>query len=293
MNRYPRSLDRINYIVLGAVLLLASCEELPKETPDPKSAADTAANSAATPASVDSTEINFADLLFADQTIDRLIGPGIVPDPYSDDWQARFAYIRYLTGVGREVTAKEELRKVLQMPNLETRVRLLAWKALRDLGERPPASLADDVQGMVLQVGVGNGVDFLAAYADGSARYINKTGAVVVWDGTNPKNRGLIDRYLASGREVVGKTRAARRGPLPDDQRLHVTALTFAGTHTIDFDIRTLDSTPEAAAAFNTGTELMQALLKEVQQQVQADTASGISDSVQTEPEAPEGTSGR
>ncbi|AXA94221.1 hypothetical protein [Massilia sp. YMA4] len=62
----------------------------------------------------------------------------------------------------------------------ESRVRLLAWHWLRSSGQ-PFASR--EVLGIVVEVPLEEGLDALAAYADGSVRYINHTGRVAVFEG--------------------------------------------------------------------------------------------------------------
>ena len=42
-----------------------------------------------------------------------------------------------LANAGRKEEAKSRLRSILDLPNLETRIQLLVWLALRELGERP------------------------------------------------------------------------------------------------------------------------------------------------------------
>ncbi len=66
-------------------------------------------------------------------------------------------------------------------PAEESRVRLLAWQWLRTAGQ-PVASR--ELLGVVVEVPLTEGLDVLAAYADGSVRYINHTGRVAVFEGS-------------------------------------------------------------------------------------------------------------
>ena len=65
-------------------------------------------------------------------------------------------------------------------PAEESRVRLLAWQWLRAAGQ-PVAS--HDLLGVVVEVPLEGGLDVLAAYADGTVRYIHHTGRVAVFEG--------------------------------------------------------------------------------------------------------------
>ncbi|UGQ45363.1 hypothetical protein [Massilia endophytica] len=62
----------------------------------------------------------------------------------------------------------------------ESRVRLLAWHWLRKSGAQSDST---ELLGVVVEVPMKEGLDALAAYADGSARYINHTGRVAVFEG--------------------------------------------------------------------------------------------------------------
>jgi hypothetical protein len=78
------------------------------------------------------------------------------------------------------------LRAVTLISN-EARLRLWAWHNLRQLGKYPSPDLARQVLGVVIEVpfaekGEEPRYDVLAAYADGSARYINHQGGMIVWD---------------------------------------------------------------------------------------------------------------
>lgn len=73
------------------------------------------------------------------------------------------------------------LRAVTLISN-EARLRLWAWHNLRQLGKYPSPDLARQVLGVVIEVPYANRLDVLAAYADGTARYINHQGGMIVWD---------------------------------------------------------------------------------------------------------------
>jgi hypothetical protein len=63
----------------------------------------------------------------------------------------------------------------------ESRVRLLAWHWLRVHGHK---TASQELLGVVVEVPMQEGLDALAAYADGTVRYINHTGRVAVFEGS-------------------------------------------------------------------------------------------------------------
>jgi hypothetical protein len=73
------------------------------------------------------------------------------------------------------------LRAVTLISN-EARVRLWAWHNLRMLGKYPSPDLARQTLGVVIEVPYEDRLDVLAAYADGTARYINHQGGTILWD---------------------------------------------------------------------------------------------------------------
>jgi hypothetical protein len=78
-----------------------------------------------------------------------------------------------LAGEGKKEEAKSCLRGVLSLPKLETRVQLWIWSGLRELGEQPDPKSAWEILGVVFEVPMQGAYDTLAAYQDGTARYLN------------------------------------------------------------------------------------------------------------------------
>jgi len=88
---------------------------------------------------------------------------------------------------GKPQEAKADLRQLLNSP--ETRVRLWAWRALRDLGDKPDPNAADKVQGVVCELSNEAGVGTIAAYEDGRARWLGGQGGATIWEapGSDPE----------------------------------------------------------------------------------------------------------
>jgi hypothetical protein len=115
--------------------------------------------------------------LFASQPMDVLIqrlkldgSPGLFQT---------FADAVELARADKKGEAKSRLHSILDTPNLETRIQLWAWSALRELGEQPDAKSAKEVLGVVIEVPMRGAYDTLAGYQDGSARYLNFSGKAI------------------------------------------------------------------------------------------------------------------
>src|SRR5437016_2006439 len=76
---------------------------------------------------------------------------------------------------GREGEAAKALRRVLKTGR-EVRAWLWALNGLRALGVPPSELWTETVFGVVVEVPMAGSLDTLAAYSDGSARYINQSG---------------------------------------------------------------------------------------------------------------------
>lgn len=62
---------------------------------------------------------------------------------------------------------------------VEARLRVLAFRRLRELAARTPAG-APPLLGVVVEIGLDGGLDTLAAYADGGVRYLNQGGGMTI-----------------------------------------------------------------------------------------------------------------
>jgi len=113
----------------------------------------------------------------------------------------------------------------------ESRVRLLASHWLRSAGH---AVSSTEVLGIVVEVPMQEGHDALAAYADGSVRYINHTGRVAVFEG-KPEEVAHQARMLVHAAIPAAATAQLRtRGAAPTLGNVRFTFLAADGLHVRD-----------------------------------------------------------
>ena len=93
-----------------------------------------------------------------------------------------------------------DLEKLLNDDEAEARTRILAANQLRSLGKPDDSK---QLFGVIVEVGLDEGLDTLAAYEDGTARYINYTGKMIVWETRTVESDGLIVDLFAAARNVV------------------------------------------------------------------------------------------
>ena len=201
----------------------------------------------------------FTELLFCDQTLDDLLtslDKEAAPDGAWTLLSKAAEHVRQ-GEVGRAV---EVLLEVARNPKMETRILLWSWAALRCLGAYPKSYEADDIKGVVIQVPMESGVDVLAAYVDGTARYVNHSGKAIVSEITDASITAIIRKLFESCKDLRGVVAAASPNHSVKDL-VRVTLLTFNGNRFAEASMQSLASSP-INQVLSVGAELMANLIK-------------------------------
>ena len=173
----------------------------------------------------------FRSMLFATQPLEELV---VDEEPKTRAFQPQtwkmLRQAQALIDQGKKYHAIELLEKILLVPRLETRIQLWTWNALRSLDRHPPEDVALAVQGVIFEIPVETGLDTLAVYVDGSVRYVDHSGKVLIWD------RG-VDEVAALSMGLIGLVSPLNstlvltdQNPMPTSDRIYVTTLSFTGT---------------------------------------------------------------
>ena len=147
----------------------------------------------------------------------------------------------------------------------DTKIRLLAWSILRAAGVEPDPSTAGRPRGVVIDVAVDSGLDTVAGWEDGRARYVNEAGGAVVATGTDTpdaKVREACEALVAAGRGLVDTTDAIV-GPRPDPPRFGEAAiwvLTDGGIHGVAGSAARMSLDPLEGPVMALGVRLIQRL---------------------------------
>jgi len=204
---------------------------------------------------------SFRDTLFGDMPFSDWPSAASTA-PTAEPWFS-FVDARRQLGDGHQQVAQQTLRRILDMPSLESRHYLQAWHFLRGLGEQPPASEAKRLYGVVVEVALDNGLDIVAAYADGTARYFNYTGAAIIWERPDDSLDETVNSLLDTGREVIeriGPWEEARPAAPPTGQ-VRLNLLAPSGLHFGQGGFDVLASDPMGAPLIAAATRLMQDLI--------------------------------
>lgn len=202
------------------------------------------------------------DTFFGDFSIESLAAPAEGNPVFTP----LFAAAKNAMDNGNTSLAAENLLKVTELPGLESRMYLAAWFHLGQLGVAPPPETAQKVLGVVLEVWMDKGLDLLAAYDDGSARYVNYSHAAIIWDAPNADAaiEERLRQLLAVGQAVaprIGPWEGKGRRPEPPPYgQIRLNMLTPSGVHFGQGEFAALSGDPMGAALINAGTSLMQTL---------------------------------
>ncbi|HEY0172559.1 MAG TPA: hypothetical protein VGB98_16170 [Pyrinomonadaceae bacterium] len=154
----------------------------------------------------------------------------------SSYWLALAAAYR---GQGKLEEARDAARHLAS--DTESRVLAQAWTVLRELGEAPPPQKADEVLGVVVEMGYDQGVAIIAGYADGRARFFGSTGAGYIGEGLPEPVQKAARALTQEAAPVVRKLNPGARRGYPTRDRVRITVLTPAGLRVADEESRRLE----------------------------------------------------
>ncbi len=213
---------------------------------------------------VASISVNIREVLFGDEPLEKVAS-------YAHDLGGDNPWV--LFGIASQQLAAEDtrgaiatLKKILKMKRLEVRIYLQAWHSLRDLGQIPPQDRARELQGIVVEVALERGLDIIAAYADGSARYFNYSGAAVVWDEQDEEIDRIVTELLTVGQGIVDVSEPWD-GPRPDAPSIgmvRLNLLTYGGLHFGQGTFSVVAQDGLGGLALRGAFDLMQALVAKV-----------------------------
>ncbi|MEO7109513.1 MAG: hypothetical protein ABI183_03655 [Polyangiaceae bacterium] len=199
------------------------------------------------------------DTLFGDMPLDEWLANSNATT--IEPWIS-FRSARDFLKSGENAEAQQALLRITALPNLEARMTLQAWNALRSLGHAPPPEVASYLYGVVVEVGMESGLDLLAAYSDFTARYWNYSGSGVAWERPSPSLNPHVKRVLDAGRAIlpnIGVWESPRR-PAPDFGVIRLSMLTPAGIAFGEGPFEVLAEDPMAGPLIDAATSLMQQL---------------------------------
>ena len=165
-----------------------------------------------------------------------------------------------------ETSTASDLQKVIDDTSTDVRIRVLAYNSQRAKGHKPNKK---ELLAVIVEVGLDGGLDVLASFRNGTARYINQTGKILVWESTtDPKANDLTNDLFAKSQQIVNKIGPwdKPRKPSPTRGNTRITFLVSDGLYFGEAPTSVLFSDPLASPALTSATLLMQYLTEKALQ---------------------------
>ena len=153
-----------------------------------------------------------------------------------------------------------DLQKVINDINTEPRLKVLAYNRQIKLGQKPTKK---EILAVIVEVGLENGLDVLASFNDGTARYINQTGKILVWETRDNKKANEITKELFDNSQNIVNQIGVWDKPRkvqPAMGNVRITFLVSDGLYFGEGPMNILFNDPMASPALTTATELMKFL---------------------------------
>lgn len=153
-------------------------------------------------------------------------------------------------------TTPADLEAIIHNDTIGTQAKIIAHNQLMAKGK---TSEKKELLGVIMEVGLDEGLDVLAAYKDGTARYINYSGSIVVWDTPDYVSNQIRNDLFANSFEIVKKinrSEHARRSH-PEKGVARITFLVTDGLYFGEGPIEVLFNDPLAKPAVSNATELI------------------------------------
>ncbi|MBC7570663.1 MAG: hypothetical protein H7319_13130 [Spirosoma sp.] len=145
---------------------------------------------------------------------------------------------------------------------LEARQRLLAYHLL---AANAPIQ-HKELLVVIIEVALPDGLDVLAAFSDGTARYINQSEKLLVWETKTTESSQLIGQLFMNSGQVlkhIGRCEGERR-PFPTAGTARLTFLVSDGLYFGEGPFETLYADPMGGPVINSAIQLMTYLTQQV-----------------------------
>jgi hypothetical protein len=181
------------------------------------------------------------------------------PDLFRNDKPDAGSLAAVLSGAA----TRETLEEIANDPAAESRVRMLAFNRLRAMKLPVPAK---QLLGTIIEFPQDNGLDTLAAYADGRVRYINQTGHPAIFEGAPAAVVAKANELMRVSQLAVdrhGPSDEPRRPP-PAGDLVRLSFLVSDGLYVGEGSYQVLMGDPVGEPVLTAGGELLVRLVDSV-----------------------------
>ena len=154
----------------------------------------------------------------------------------------------------------EKLIQLSQDPDVPSRLRLLAYRRLHTMNQ--PIN-TNELLGVIVEIRFANGLDTLAVYKDGSARYINQAGKLIVWDHRTEISDKAIGNIFRASQVITDQILPCydKRTPHPAEGRCKVTFLVSDQLHSTEGPFNEYSAHPVISPVISAAFGLLQYLM--------------------------------
>ncbi len=158
-----------------------------------------------------------------------------------------------------ETSTVTDLQKVINDTTADPRVKVLAYNKQIASGHKPAKK---ELLVVIVEVGLDNGLDVLASFNNGTARYINQTGKILIWETTDEISNKLTAELFVKSQDIVNQIGAwdKPRLPAPIKGNVRITFLVSDGLYFGEGPIDVLFNDPMASPTLMCATNIMQYL---------------------------------
>ncbi|BAV05768.1 hypothetical protein SAMN05421788_10889 [Filimonas lacunae] len=152
----------------------------------------------------------------------------------------------------------DALQQLVALPEADPRVQVLACNRLLAAGQPYEQK---QLFAVIIEIGLENGLDTLASFYDGTARYINQTGKILVWENFEDETANDITSALFEhSAEVVNKIGPwdQPRKPQPAVGHARLTFLVSDGLYFGEAPASVFFNDQLAGPVLNSATQLLQ-----------------------------------
>lgn len=178
-------------------------------------------------------------------------------DLYKNNTQPPYTYpfdILFL-----ETSTISDLQKISDDSTSDARLKVLSYNRQLAGGHIP---IKKELLAVIVEVGLKGGLDTLASFNDGTARYINQSGNIIVWETTDATSNELTQDLFLNSQHIVNQIGVwdKPRRPAPTKGNARITFLVSDGFYFGEGPIDILFNDPMASPALTSATYLMKYL---------------------------------
>ena len=152
------------------------------------------------------------------------------------------------------------LRNIGEGEANEARVRALAFNRLRASGDDVPAKI---LLGVIIEVPLEQGLDVLAAFAEGGVRYLNQSGKVAIFEGQGHPAEALAKELIEVSQPIVNQIGPWDKERLPPPQvNVRMSFLVSDGLYFGEGPFEALQADPLAGSLLAKATQLVQRVVE-------------------------------